>query len=36
MVLGEDAIELSPAPPACVQQCQIQNQIQGTLPVPGE
>ena len=36
MVLGEDAIELAPAPPPCVEQCQIQNQIRGTLPVPGE
>ena len=35
MVLGEDAIELTPGSPVCTHQCQVQNQIQGTLPVPG-
>ena len=35
MVLGEDAIELAPGAPVCVQQCQVQDQVQGTLPVPG-
>jgi hypothetical protein len=35
MVLGEDAIELAPAAPVCIQQCQVQDQVQGTLPVPG-
>ena len=32
-VLGEDAVELSAGATACVQDCQAQNQIQGTLPV---
>ena len=36
MVLGEDAIELAPGAPVCVQQCQVQDKVQGTLPVPGE
>jgi hypothetical protein len=35
MVLGEDAVEAAPPSPACTQQCQVQNQVQGTLPVPG-
>ena len=32
-VLGEDAIESSPAATACVQDCQAQNRIQGSVPV---
>jgi hypothetical protein len=36
MVLGEDAVEAAPPSPACTQQCQVQNQVQGTLPVPGQ
>lgn len=35
MVLGEDAIELAPGAPVCVQQCQVQDRVQGSLPVPG-
>ena len=33
-VLGEDAIELSQGATNCTQQCQAQNQVQGSLPVP--
>jgi hypothetical protein len=33
-VLGEDAVELSAGATACVQDCQAQNRIQGSLPVP--
>ena len=36
MVLGEDAIELAPGAPVCVQQCQVQDKVQGTLPIPGQ
>ena len=32
-VLGEDAVELSSGATACVQDCQAQNQIRGSLPV---
>lgn len=32
-VLGEDAVELSAGASPCVQQCQAQNQVQGSLPV---
>jgi hypothetical protein len=32
-VLGEDAVELSAGASPCVQQCQAQEQIQGSLPV---
>jgi hypothetical protein len=35
MVLGEDAVELAPASPSCTHQCQVQNQVRDTLPVPG-
>jgi hypothetical protein len=35
MVLGEDAIELAPGAPVCTQQCQVQDKVQGSLPVPG-
>lgn len=33
-VLGEDAIELSAGATSCTSQCQAQNQIRGSLPVP--
>jgi hypothetical protein len=35
-VLGEDAVETTVPSPAnsCTQQCQVQNQIRGTLTVP--
>jgi len=33
-VLGEDAIELSAGATNCTSQCQAQNQIHGSLPVP--
>lgn len=33
-VLGEDAIELSAGATSCTSQCQAQNQIHGSLPVP--
>lgn len=33
-VLGEDAIELSQGATSCTRQCQAQNQVQGSLPVP--
>ncbi|WP_438353412.1 hypothetical protein [Microbacterium sp. CJ88] len=33
-VLGEDAIELSQGATNCTSQCQAQNRIQGSLPVP--
>ncbi len=33
-VLGEDAIELSQGATNCTSQCQAQNQVQGSLPVP--
>ena len=33
-VLGEDAIELSQGATNCTQQCQAQNRIRGSLPVP--
>ena len=32
-VLGEDAVELSAGATNCVQQCQAQNQIRGSLPI---
>jgi hypothetical protein len=32
-VLGEDAVELSAGATSCVQDCQAQNRIQGSLPV---
>ncbi|WP_434384310.1 hypothetical protein [Melittangium boletus] len=32
-VLGEDAVESSPAASACVQDCQAQNRIHGSVPV---
>ena len=32
-VLGEDAVELSAGATSCVQDCQAQNQIRGSLPV---
>jgi hypothetical protein len=35
MVLGEDAVELAPPSPTCTHQCQVQNQVRDTLPVPG-
>jgi hypothetical protein len=35
MVLGEDAVELAPSSPPCTHECQVQNQVRGTLPVPG-
>jgi hypothetical protein len=35
-VLGEDAIELSAGATNCTSQCQAQNQIRGSLPVPPE
>jgi hypothetical protein len=34
MVLGEDAVELSTGATPCVQDCQAQNQIRGSIPVP--
>jgi hypothetical protein len=34
-VLGEDAVELSAGASPCVQQCQAQDRVQGSLPVPG-
>ncbi len=33
-VLGEDAIELSAGATNCTSQCQAQNRINGSLPVP--
>ncbi|MFC0221545.1 hypothetical protein [Nocardioides zeicaulis] len=33
-VLGEDAIELSQGATSCTSQCQAQNQVRGSLPVP--
>jgi hypothetical protein len=33
-VLGEDAIELSAGATDCTSQCQAQNRIRGSLPVP--
>ena len=33
-VLGEDAIELSQGATSCTRDCQAQNQIRGSLPVP--
>ena len=33
-VLGEDAIELSAGATNCTSQCQAQNQVRGSLPVP--
>jgi hypothetical protein len=33
-VLGEDAIELSTGATSCTSQCQAQNQVRGSLPVP--
>ena len=33
-VLGEDAVELSAGAASCTSQCQAQNQVQGSLPVP--
>lgn len=33
-VLGEDAIELSQGATSCVQDCQAQNRIRGSVPVP--
>ncbi|MEN0104541.1 MAG: hypothetical protein AAGC90_16590 [Curtobacterium sp.] len=33
-VLGEDAVELSAGATNCTSQCQAQNQIRGSLPVP--
>jgi hypothetical protein len=33
-VLGEDAIELSQGATSCTKDCQAQNQIKGSLPVP--
>lgn len=33
-VLGEDAIELSAGATSCTSQCQAQNRIRGSLPVP--
>ncbi|WP_134765738.1 hypothetical protein [Nocardioides sp. 1609] len=33
-VLGEDAIELSQGATSCTSQCQAQNRIRGSLPVP--
>ena len=33
MVFGEDGVELSAGATTCVQDCQAQNQIQGSLPV---
>ncbi|MGG7305982.1 hypothetical protein ACQXVK_02200 [Curtobacterium sp. AB451] len=33
-VLGEDAVELSQGATNCTSQCQAQNQIRGSLPVP--
>jgi hypothetical protein len=33
-VLGEDAIELSAGATSCTSQCQAQNQVRGSLPVP--
>ena len=35
-VLGEDAIELSQGATNCTSQCQAQNQIRGSIPVPPE
>jgi len=35
-VLGEDAIELSQGATNCTSQCQAQNQIHGSIPVPPE
>jgi hypothetical protein len=32
-VLGEDAVELSAGATSCVQDCQAQNRIRGSLPV---
>jgi hypothetical protein len=34
-VLGEDAVELSLGASNCVQDCQAQERIQGSLPAPG-
>jgi hypothetical protein len=34
-VLGEDAVELSAGASPCVQQCQAQNRVRGSLPAPG-
>lgn len=34
-VLGEDAVELSLGASNCVQSCQAQNRVQGSLPAPG-
>ncbi len=33
-VLGEDAVELSQGATNCTSQCQAQNQVRGSLPVP--
>ncbi len=33
-VLGEDAVEDSPPASSCVQDCQAQNRIRGSVPVP--
>jgi hypothetical protein len=35
MELGEDAVELAPGAPVCTHQCQAQDRVRGTLPVPG-
>ena len=32
-VTGEDAVELSTGASSCVQDCQAQNRVQGSLPV---
>jgi hypothetical protein len=34
-VLGEDAVELSQGAANCVQDCQAQNRVRGSLPAPG-
>jgi hypothetical protein len=34
-VLGEDAVEISAGASPCVQQCQAQDRVRGSLPVPG-
>lgn len=34
-VFGEDAVELSAGAAPCVQQCQAQDRVQGSLPAPG-
>ena len=34
-VLGEDAVELSAGATNCVQDCQAQNRVRGSLPAPG-